>query len=179
MIINDKNGNPIKVTPALYLAAQDKKLPLQLITDLSLKDAVYLITLIRSAEIVGRDGHVGSIIDVPTLAPDHLESFLYYLVQRKLIKTSIQTEVSAFNVLDGEVIELDYQAAKWKIYLDNFESTLLELNNVIENSNWPPFWRHDVKAVWLEIAILECSDFLIYLAYKREFEIAITDEITF
>ena len=69
MNTNDKNRSQVKITPALLLAAQDKKHPLQSIKDLSLKDAVYLITLIRSAVIVTKENHIEPFSRVPTLVP--------------------------------------------------------------------------------------------------------------
>ena len=178
MNTNDKNRSQVKITPALLLAAQDKKHPLQSLKDLSLKDAVYLITLIRSAVIVTKENHIGPFTRVPTLVPYDIDIFLDHLIERKLITLSIQTKESAFTVVKDDVIDLDYLAAKWMIYLENFESTLLELNNLIVNSNWLPSWKHDVKAVWLEIAILECSEYLTYLTNERKFELDITDDIT-
>lgn len=154
------------------LITLDVNYPLQSIADLSLKDALYLKTLIRSSITISREGHVGPIAPVPPLAPHDSGIVLNHLIDRGLITVSPSTETSAFTVVNNEVQDMDFMRAKWKVHLENFEVTLLQLNN-----SWPAKWHHEVKAVWLEIAMLECAEFLEYLANERQFDLEITDEL--
>ena len=169
-----------KLSVAEFVAATDVKYPLQAITDLSLKDAVYLMVFIRSAKSINRQGHIGPITYVPPLAPYDYDKCMgwRYLSDRKLLTLSPSSEASVLTIVDDYVECFNYIEAKWKLHLVNFESTLLELNASIENSTWPPRWRYEVKAVWLDIALLECCEFLTYLANDRQFEIEITEDIT-
>jgi len=103
----------------------------------------------------------------------------HYLSDRKLLTLSPHSEASAFLIVDDYVETVDLMEATWKLHLVDFELTLLAINASIENATcWPPRWRHDVKAVWLDIALLECYEFLTYLANERYFDIKITDDIT-
>ena len=152
------------ITPPLHFA------------DLSLKDALYLITLMRSSLIVS-EGQIGPFTHVPPLSP-HDESIIFnHLMERELITLSANSADSAFIVIDNIFQNVDLMAATWNVHLENVEETLIRLNNIIESEAWPPAWRYQIKAVWLEIALLECSEFLEFLADERKFELNMTDEL--
>jgi hypothetical protein len=167
-----------------FLNAQDFKYPLKEITDLSLKDALYLISFIRSSTIINSD-HIGGVTNVPPFAPafspdgspEGLAAGVLYLIDRKLITFSTYTKNSAFTIVNNKVESYDLVAINWKIYIENVEAAKLQLNEIIANSNWPIEWRHDIKTIWLEIAISECIEYLEFLAYERGFNIEITDNL--
>jgi hypothetical protein len=164
-----------------FLHAEDGAYTLQTIADLSLKDALYVMVLIRSSTTISNHGHVGPITRVPPLAPAHRADneviFIHYLYEKQLVIFSIDTDASAFTVVNDEIKAFDVKAVKWKVLLENFEDSLLQLNQIITSSTWPLRWRHDVKAVWLEIAISECVEYLQYLADERAFKIEVTDDL--
>jgi len=164
-----------------FLHAEDGAYTLQTIADLSLKDALYVIALIRSSTTISNYGHVGPITRIPPLAPAYRSDsevlFIYYLFDKELLTFSTDTDASAFTVANDEIKAFDVKAVKWKVLLENFEDTLLQLNEIIVSSTWPLRWRHDVKAVWLEIAISECVEYLQYLADERAFRIEVTDDL--
>jgi hypothetical protein len=170
-----QNTSSLKDEIIKCLEAQNITQPLHF-TDLSLKDALYLITLMRSSLIVS-EGHIGPFTHVPPLSP-HDESIIFnHLMDRELITLSANSADSAFIVIDNIFQNVDLMAATWNVHLENAEETLIRLNNIIESEAWPPAWRHQIKAVWLEIALLECSEFLEFLADERKFELNMTDEL--
>jgi hypothetical protein len=136
-----------------FLNLQDVKHPLQSITDLSLKDALYLISLIRSSAIIYNEGHVGPIASVPPLAPncgpDNEVTSLNYLLERNLITLSTYSLSSVYTFDNNKIEGFDYNDTKWKVHIENFEGTLLQLNEIIANSSWPLKWRYDIKSIWL------------------------------
>ena len=67
--------------------------------------------------------------------------------------------------MNNEIQNFNLKTVKWKIHLENFEETVLQLNEIIASSNWPSKWQYDVKTVWLEISVLECIG---YLANERD-----------
>lgn len=164
-----------------FLHAEDGAYTLQAIADLSLKDALYVIALIRSSTTISSYGHVGPITRVPPLAPACRSGnemiVIKYLVDKQLVTFSTDTDASAFTVVNDEITAFDAKAVKWKVLLENFGVSLLQLNEIIARSTWPLRWRHDIKAVWLEIAILECIEYLQYLANERAFRIEVTDDL--
>jgi hypothetical protein len=118
------------MTSSQFLAAKDQKDPSQSIVDRSLKDAVYMVALIRSSEItIEEKSQIESFPPLPFLVPYDIEFLLYYLVKRKLITLNIQNEELALTIENDDVIDI-----KWKICLENFEpSTLLNFNYLLEN----------------------------------------------
>jgi hypothetical protein len=165
--------------------AMDIKHALQSITDLSLKDALYLVTLIRSSVTVSSEGCVGPITYIPPLAPHDDGMVVHYLHGRELITLSQDTEDSAFIVLDdaiqdahfNAIEDLDLMVVKWKIHLENFEEALSQLNNSIQSGVWLKKWGGEVRVIWLEIAVLECVEFLHHLAEERKFDVEMNDEL--
>lgn len=164
-----------------FLSAQDAGHCSQTIADLSLKDVLYLTVLMRSSTFIGNEGHVGPITKVPPLTPTYAGdgglTCISYLIDRYLISVSPKTDVSAFILVNNQVDDFDFGSVIWKIQLDNFEASLLQLKEIIAHSVWPQNWCHAVKALWLEIAILECLEYLEFLAAEREFSIEITDDL--
>jgi hypothetical protein len=164
-----------------FIKQQDINFPLQKITELSLKDALCLISLIRSSSAITNDGHVGPITSIQPFVPDCLHNSetncFSHLIVRNLITISKYTDTSIFNVVNNEVQDFDLKAIKWKIHLENFEETVLQLNEMLSSSNWPIKWRYDIKRIWLEIAIFECIEYLEYLANGRGINIEITDNL--
>lgn len=164
-----------------FIKQQDINFPLQKITELSLKDALCLISLIRSSSAITNDGHVGPITSVQPFVPGGLHNSetncFCHLIDRNLITISKYTDTSIFNVVNNEIQDFDLKAVKWKIHLENFEATVLQLNGILSSSNWPLTWQYDVKTVWLEISVLECIEYLEYLASERDLDIEITDNI--
>jgi|GEM_PF-2124570 len=165
--------------------AMDIKHALQSITDLSFKDVLYLVTLIRSSVTVSSEGCVGPIIYIPPLAPYDDGMVVHYLHERELITLSPDTEDTAFIVLDDAIQDahfdaiedLDLMVVKWKIHLENFEEALSQLNNSIQSGVWLKKWGSEVKAIWLEVAALECVEFLHHLAAERKFDVEMNDEL--
>jgi hypothetical protein len=162
-----------------FIRQQDINYPLQKITELSLKDALCLISLIRSSTEITNEGHVGPLISVQPFAPDCLyeseTNYFPYLINRNLITISKYTDTSIFNVVNNTIQDFDPKSAKWKIHVENFEVSILQLNEIIASSNWPLKWQYDVKSVWLEISVLECIEYIKYMANQRDFNIEITE----
>lgn len=162
-----------------FIKQQDINFPLQKITELSLKDALCLISLIRSSSAITNDGYVGPITSVQPFVPGGLHNSetncFCHLIDRNLITISKYTDTSIFNVVNNEIQDFDLKAVKWKIHLENFEETVLQLNETIASSNWPLKWQYDVKTVWLEISVLECIEYIGYLANERDFNIEVTE----
>jgi hypothetical protein len=170
----------------LFLESKDVQHRLQSIDDLSLKDASHLITLIRSSATFSAEGQIGPITDVPPIFPKfrlfsdlnrESDARLDYLLDSGLVSISPSSSPSAFKVVDNEIKSIKYQALTWKVHLENFESTLLQLNEIITNSAWPTRWKYEIKAVWLDIAVSECIEYLESLAYERDFVIEISDDL--
>ena len=86
-----------------YLKRNDFKHSLQAFPDLSLKDALYLVSLIRSSSVILNTGHVGSITNVPPLAPYKNDIVFNHLIARRLITLSLNTTASAFTIEDDKV----------------------------------------------------------------------------
>jgi len=172
---SQQNSASLKDAIIKCLEAQDITQPLHF-ADLSLKDALYLITLMRSSLIVS-EGHIGPFTQVPPLSPHDKSIIFNHLVERELITLSAKSDDSAFIVIDNIFQNFDLMAATWNVHLNNVEETLIQLNQIIQSATWPPAWRHQIKAVWLEIALLECSEFLEFLADERKFELNLTDEL--
>jgi len=172
---SQQNSASLKDAIIKCLEAQDITQPLHF-ADLSLKDALYLITLMRSSLIVS-EGHIGPFTQVPPLSPHDKSIIFNHLVERELITLSAKSDDSAFIVIDNIFQNFDLMAATWSVHLENVEETLIQLNQIIQSATWPTAWRHQIKAVWLEIALLECCEFLEFLADERKFNLNMTDEL--
>jgi transposase-like protein/uncharacterized protein YihD (DUF1040 family) len=163
----------------------DSKQALQSITDLSLKDVVYLITLIRSSVTVSSAGCVGPTAYIPPLAPHDDKLVVHYLLERELITLSPDTEDAAFIVRDdaiqdahfNAIEDLDLMVVRWKIHLEHLAETLAQLNTSLHNGVWLTKWGSEVQALWREMAVLECVEFLQHLAEERKFAVEMTDEL--
>jgi uncharacterized protein YihD (DUF1040 family) len=180
-----QNALPKKALISQVRIAMDIKHALQSITDLSLKDVLYLVTLIHSSVTVSSEGWVGPITYIPPLAPYDDGMIVHYLHERELITLSPDTEDTAFIVFDdaiqdahfNAIEDLDLMVVKWKIHLENFEETLSQLNNSIQSGVWLTKWGGEVKVIWLEVAALECVEFLHHLAEERKFDVEMNDEL--
>jgi hypothetical protein len=161
------------------------KQAVQAITDLSLKDVVYLITLIRCSVTVSSAGWVGPVAYIPPLAPHDDKLVVQHLLERELISLSPETEDAAFIVRDealqdahfNAIEDLDFMAVKWTIHLEYFEEALAQLNASLHNGLWLNQWGHEVQALWRDIAAFECVEFLQYFAEERKFAVEMTDEL--
>jgi hypothetical protein len=155
------------------LKAKDINYPWQTMDDLSLKDALYLITLIRSPMAIPTKAS-GSLARVPLIfpdmRPDNYGSCIHHLIDRNLITLSQY----AFIDESSEAKGLYFNDIKWTVHIEDFEETLYE---IIASAVWPVQWQYDIKRVWLEIAVLECGQYLEYLADERGLNIEINDEI--
>lgn len=160
-----------------FIKAKNINYPLQTINDMSFKDALYLITLIRSSVVISSEAYIGPFTSVPPIFPDVRPNNdgigVNHLIDRNLITLSQY----AFIDENSEVKELYFNDTKWKVNIEDFEEALLQINEIITSAVWPVNWRYDIKRVWLEIAILECRQYLEYLANERDINIEITDEI--
>jgi hypothetical protein len=158
---------------------------LQSVTDLSLKDVLYVITLIRSSVTVSNEGWVGPVTYIPPLAPHDDKLIVQHLLERELISLSPETEDAAFIVRDealqdahfNAIEDLDVMAVKWTLHLEHFDEALAQLNASLHNGAWLTKWGHEVQALWQEIAVLECVEFLQHLAEERKFAVEMTDEL--
>lgn len=174
-----KKSRPIPQQPvpenervAAYIASVYVGHPLFAASDLSLKEVLYLLTLLTSSVVSPEDGVVGPIATDQLLVPNHPPDFLWdYLSEKGLITLSHCTDPSAFTIVDNKIQKVDYRAARWKIFLESFDVSLLELIKRIESATWPPKWRCEFKALQLEIAVLECLAFATHLADERHFSI--------
>lgn len=160
-----------------FLKAKNINYPLQTMDDLSLRDALYLITLIRSSTVISSEACVGPFSSVPPLFPDmrpHNDGIgINHLVDRKLITLSQYAFIGENRELNG----IDVHDTKWKVHIEDFEEAVLQIYEYIANKPWPVKWLYDIKGVWLEIAMLECRQYLEYLVHERGFAIEITDAI--
>jgi hypothetical protein len=180
-----QNALPKKALISQVRNAMDIKYALQSITDLSLKEVLYLVTLVRSSVTVSSEGWVGPITYIPPLAPYDDGIVVHYLHGRELITLSPDTEDAAFIVFDdaiqdahfNAVEDLDLMVVRWKIHLENFEEALSQLNASLQNSVWLTKWGSEVKAIWLEVAALECVEFLHHLAAERKFDVEMNGEL--
>jgi uncharacterized protein YihD (DUF1040 family) len=163
----------------------DTEQAVQSVTDLSLKDVLYLITLIRCSVTVSSAGWVGPTAYIPPLAPYDDKLVVQHLLERELISLSSETEDAAFIVRDdalqddhfNAIEDLDFMAVKWTIHLEHFDEALAQLNASLHNGAWLDQWGHEVQALWREIAVLECVEFLQHLAEERKFTVEMTDEL--
>jgi hypothetical protein len=180
-----QNALSKKALIAQVRTAMDIKHALQSITDLSLKEVLYLVTLIRSSVTVSSEGWVGPITYIPPLAPYDDGIVVHYLHERELITLSPDTEDTAFIVIDDAIQDahfdaiedLDLMVVRWKIHLKNVEEALSQLNASIQNGAWLKKRGGEVKAIWLEVAALECVEFLHHLAEERKFDVEVNDEL--
>jgi transposase-like protein len=163
----------------------DSQQAVQSITDLSLKDVVYLITLIRSSVTVSSAGWVGPVTYIPPLAPHDDKVVVQHLLERELITLSSETEDAAFIVRDealqdahfNAIEDLDFMAVKWTIHLEHVDEALAQLNASLHNGAWLTKWGHEVQALWRDIAVFECVEFLQHLAEERKFAVEMSDEL--
>jgi hypothetical protein len=152
---------------------------------LSLKGVLYLITLIRSSVTVSSAGWVGPTAYIPPLAPHDDKLIVQHLLERELISLSPETEDAAFIVRDdalqdahfNAIEDLDFMVARWTIHLEHFEQTLAQLNASLHNGEWLTKWGHEVQALWRDIAVFECVEFLQHLAEERKFAVEMTDAL--
>ncbi len=160
-----------------FLKAKDIIHPLQTINDMSFKDALYLISLIRSSTTLSNEAYIGPFTSVPPIFPDIRQNNdgvgVNHLIDRDLITLSKY----AFTDENYEVKALYFNDTKWKVHIEDFQETLLQLNEIIASEIWPIKWRYNIKGMWLEIAILECREYLEHLANERSLNIDITDNL--
>jgi len=163
----------------------DTEQAVQSVTDLSLKDVLYLITLIRCSVTVSSAGWVGPVASIPPLAPHDDKLIVQHLLERELISLSPETEDAAFIVRDealqdahfNAIEDLDFMVARWTIHLEHFDEALAQLNSSLHNGMWLTQWGSEVQALWRDIAVFECVEFLQHLAEERKFAVEMTDEL--
>jgi uncharacterized protein YihD (DUF1040 family) len=180
-----QNARSKKALIAQARIVLDSQQAVQSVTDLSLKDVVYVITLIRCSVTVSSAGWVGPITYIPPLAPHDDKLVVQYLLERELITLSPETEDAAFIVRDdalqdthfNAIEDLDFMAVKWTIHLEHFDEALAQLNASLQNGAWLKKWGSEVQALWREIAVFECVEFLHHLAEERKFDVEMNDEL--
>jgi len=178
-VFENENYFSRKEVIAKYLAENTNNFTLQSVEVLSLKDVLYLISLVESSEEISFKNHyAGPVAKVPKLAPYTNGVVFEYLYKQKLISISPFTEEEAFVIENNEVKDFKFMRLKWKIHLDDFESALTKLKTLIRKSEWPISWTNDVKSIWFEISILECSEYFEALVIERNFGVEITDNLS-
>ncbi len=141
----------------------------QSLTDLSLKDAVYLWTLIRSSKRVSRTGQLGPLKTMPCLTPYGTKTVTQYLGnERRIIDLSRQSDEAAFTIKEGRVTQVDIMLLTFDVFINDFESSLIQLHQIIEAQKWPEPWYLEVKSIWQEIAVMECTQYFESVAAERD-----------
>lgn len=162
-----------------YLAKDKYNYFLKKVEDLTLKDALYLICLIQTAENISfkEPSYVGPTSKVQKLAP-YANTIVYrHLIKQNLISISPNSEETAFVIKNNSIDGFNFMHIKWRIHLENFEVELIKLKGRIEISDWPLNWTGDIKEVWFEISTFECIEYIQFVANERNFSIEITDNL--
>jgi len=160
-----------------YFAEHNVSQSQKKISDLTLKDTLYLSTLLSTFKPFSSHCDIKPENKLSPVSVNELDNITSYLFDRKLISISPYTDLSAFTIKNSEINDINLMKIKWKVNLENVESTVLQLNKLIKNSAWPGKWHYDVKSVWLETSALECVEYLRSLSLARDFDVNVTDEL--
>lgn len=152
-----------------------------LIENLTLKDAIYLLTAVShsaSEDLVLILPFERNSIN-PPLAPTNelISNIISYLHSKNLITVSATSNLNAFNFNAEYEIESFYaNEVLWQLLPNmniNEKCTYLNsIRKIIEDSENSSYWNEDdIASTWKQIVKYECIEYFIYLLAQRNFDI--------
>ena len=163
----------------LFDRYEDSYIELREPTEISLKDAIYILSLVRHS--LSDDlktvspFHLGRVLLAPSY--EFQNEITQHLYSKELIYISEKSDVNAF-IFNDELTEADSYYPKMVIWnflpgntnedKRNFISQLEELVSV---GPWPDTWGDSKDILWKHIAKMECFEYFKHLIKQRNFEI--------
>lgn len=138
------------------------------VTDLSLKDAFYLVGLCRLAR--GDDTHLISRVSSfsTSLAPSEQMSLniLQFLYKSQLIDVSLSSPMGSIHFDASNKPEcVNWRSVEWCLNLSKGATENIEqiknIEDVIRKKElWPPTWEEELEDIWKELALHQCLKYL-------------------
>ena len=155
------------------------KFDVPVINKITLKEAVFLLALVRHSlaedlRFVEPFNH-----DEIALAPlfEFKSEIVKCLYAKGFIAISSESPIDAF-VFDPTETNIDaYYPARvlWNflpgLSVEGKRDYLKELQAIVKSDEWPEGWRSDIPNLWHQIAKYECLEYFLYLLEQRDFKI--------
>ena len=148
------------------------------LNDLSLRDALYILSVSRHSlsedfySITPFDDHL------PLLAPtfEYQNEITKHLYSKRFISISSDSDVEAFEFND-ELTEIEaYYPNRviWKFLPSMMDGErqmyLRELETLVKEGQWADTWKGEIDSLWCHIVKYECFEYFSYLLSQRGYE---------
>lgn len=140
--------------------------------DLSARDAVALVALVRSCGWLD-DQRIGALrtakVPFAPVNSDFQLSMLNGLINAGIAAPDPESRPYAFKEDKGGVVGWHHDEASWRLRLPNPAIFVESLEDLIASNNWPQSWGKECIDFSYELASMECWEFFVYSAAKRNF----------
>lgn len=144
------------------------------ICNLTLRQAVFLLSVIRAGAAEGFDYIIAVWPDDLPLAPSTQYSYdmLRHLYREDLLVPHPQSPISAFEFEEDNHIRSFYlDKVLWSLPIGTDGKTskefLADLERIFREGSWPSNWTEDTCGFWKEIALQECIKYLTFYIHKH------------
>lgn len=146
------------------------------ITNLSLEDAIFLISLIRYgsaedfAEIRPLQDCEGALAPTGSLTSEIINKLLH----RNLIGAHPGSNLDSFIFEEEKLTSFYTYRVSWKLHigrdLSETANLILKLEKMIISENWIDSWHNEWILLWRKIALNECLEYLNVQMKERDFD---------
>ena len=148
------------------------------VAEMSLFEAVALLTLARACTILDKPDSNGNVVlgplenATPPMAPGN--EFAVDLVDQlmgfKLISIADSSSVGAFEYEEGKLAGYFNFRVNWALTVEEPLLLLEEIEKLAANpEKWPEAWHQDTSQLWRDIALEECKEYFACVAEERGF----------
>ena len=162
------------ITVRRTLAEQASKVPPEQVTDLSLKQAVFLLALYRVCGGTEQNLTMGAYgdSDVPFAPTPEFEDDLSSLITSGLVRISPESPLAAFELSPaGEKVTGYRLSALWWDLPEHTVSLMAQIESACIMHNLPASWRGQAPSFAFELAKSECMSYLRSCAEERHFPV--------
>lgn len=144
-------------------------------SELSLKEAVLLLALVRSCGFSDESDASSEVILEPlddasipfAPEPDFQFEVLTALMERNIVAPSKYSAPEAFYFEGGLPATFFYNGIRWTVFCDQDGGLLQEIEDIALAGTWPEHWHDEVKDLWADLAFSECKEFYLHCAEER------------
>jgi len=142
----------------------------------SLKDILHITVLIDAAKKI-EPNVILELYRNPCITPFFANEVFNNLIKNKKIFYHKEYNLHAFSFLNGEIKCINNFKMIWGINLPEYFSTTDQFKSFTFNPACIETLDYEIKDEWTSIAIEECLEYYVFVAYQCHFEIEITTEL--